>query len=334
MKKKKINTKKKKAYSKKRKIRIDKVRQLSVVWQKPSDIVLIEKRREDVLEINYQKTCECPENHINCLDAKDWMRNQVAIWELYYEKRDIRDKDVHPASFPISLPKRCIELFTHKGELVLDPFMGIGTTLIAARDLERNAVGFDLNKKYVDITEKRLSQMEIIFGEETKQIAICDDALNIPKYLKENTISLSVTSPPYSNMLNRARLNKSMRADLRINKYYKKNLQYSNNPRDLGTMDPKKYAEALAEIYKEILPLLKPRAHCVINVNDLWENNHRYPIHCHIIEEMKKVGYELRNVIIWDKRNLVNKVGIFGWPSNYITLSITFEYILDFWRPL
>lgn len=35
----------------------------------------------------------------------------------------------------------------------------------------------------------------------------------------------------------------------------------------------------------------------------------------------------------WDKRNLVNKVGIFGWPSNYITLSITFEYILDFWNP-
>jgi len=47
--------------------------------------------------------------------------------------------------FPIALPKKCIELFTHKGELVLDPFAGIGTTLIAARDLERNAVGFDLN---------------------------------------------------------------------------------------------------------------------------------------------------------------------------------------------
>jgi hypothetical protein len=48
---------------------------------------------------------------------------------------------------------------------------------------------------------------------------------------------------------------------------------------------------------------------------------------------MEKVGYELRNIIIWDKRNLVNNVGIFGYPSNYITLSTTFEYILDFWRP-
>ncbi len=292
------------------------------------------KTLEKLLDIGYTRTCNCPKNHINCLTAKNWVRNQVAIWELYYEKRDIRNKDIHPAVFPIALPRRCIELFTHRGELVLDPFMGIGTTLIAARDSARNAIGLDLNRKYVDFSNERLSQLEMDFGDKTKQYAICDDALNISKYVKKNTVSLSVTSPPYANMLNRKRLHKSTRGNLRVDKHYKKNLQYSNNPRDLGTMKPKEYAEALAEIYKEILPLLKPKAHCVINVNDLWENNHRYPIHSYIIEALEKVGYELRNIIIWDKRNLVNKVGIFGWPSNYITLTITFEYILDFWRPL
>ena len=96
------------------------------------------------LEINYKKTCSYPDNRINCLNAKEWVRNQVAIWEFFYEKRDIRNKDIHPAVFPIALPKKCIQLFTHKGELVLDPFLGIGTTLVAAQDLERNAVGFDL----------------------------------------------------------------------------------------------------------------------------------------------------------------------------------------------
>ena len=101
------------------------------------------------LEIGYKKTCSCPESHINCLSAKEWIKGQVVIWELYYERRDIRDKDIHPAVFPIALPKKCIELFTHEGELVLDPFVGIGTTLVAARDLGRNAVGFDLNQKYM-----------------------------------------------------------------------------------------------------------------------------------------------------------------------------------------
>jgi DNA modification methylase len=283
------------------------------------------------LDISFKKICNCPPNRLNCLNAKQWIKYQVAIWEFSYEKRDIRDKNIHPAVFPIALPARCIELFTHKGELVLDPFVGTGTTLVAARDLERNAVGFDLNQKYIDFANKRLSQTPLFSN--TKQIAICDDAINIPDYLEENTVSLSVTSPPYANMLNRPRENKSLRGDLRNNQYYKKIQQYSQNPRDLGTMEPEKFAEALGEIYKRILPLHKPGAHCVINITDLWWNNKRIPLHLYVIEALEKAGYELRNIIIWDRRNLVNKAGIFGWPSNYITLGTTFEYILDFWRP-
>ena len=283
------------------------------------------------LNIPFEKICHCPPNHINCLNAKQWLKGQVAVWEFSYEKRDIRDKNIHPAVFPIALPAKCIELFTHKGELVLDPFVGIGTTLVAARDLERNAVGFDLNKKYIDFTKKLLSQGQLTST--TKQVAVCEDAINIPDYLKENMVSLSVTSPPYANMLNRPRENKSMRGNLRNNQHYKKVQQYSKNPRDLGTMEPKKFAEALGNIYKNILPLHKPKAHCVINITDLWWQNKRIPIHLYVIEALEKVGYELRNTIIWDRRNLVNKAGIFGWPSNYITLGTTFEYILDFWRP-
>jgi len=52
-----------------------------------------------------------------------------------------------------------------------------------------------------------------------------------------------------------------------------------------------------------------------------------------LIEELRKRGYELRNIIIWDRTNVVNQIGIFGWPSNYITMGVTFEYLLDFWRP-
>jgi len=283
------------------------------------------------LNIGYKKTCSCKDNHINCLTPKEWVKGQVAVWEFFYEKRDIRDKSIHPAVFPIALPKKCIELFTHKGELVLDPFVGIGTTLIAARDLDRNAVGFDLNCEYIEYTKKRLSQTKLI--ETTKQIAICDDAMNIPMYLDDETVSLTVTSPPYSNMLNRKRLNKSVRSDLRNNEHFQKVQQYSNDKRDLGIMKPKKYAKTIGEIYKGILPLLRTKAHAVINVNDLWWDNHRYLIQNDIIDALEKVGYEFRNMIIWDKRKLVNRVGIYGYPSNYITLGTTFEYILDFWKP-
>lgn len=282
------------------------------------------------LDIDWQRTCDCKPTHINCLTAKEWVKAQVGIWEFYYEKRDIRDKSVHPAVYPIGLATKCIETFTHRGELVLDPFCGSGTTLLAAQDVGRNAVGFDLKKEYIELTKERLKQQSL---EDTKQIAICDNAKNIRQYLTGGTVSLCLTSPPYANMLNKPRKNKSMRADTRQNKHFLEVQQYSNDTRDLGTMNHELYAKSLTSIYKGILPLMKPKAHCVINVNDVWENNKRYPTHIYVVNALQKAGFELRNILIWDKRNLVNRVGIFGWPSNYIKLGATFEYLLDFWRP-
>ncbi len=284
------------------------------------------------IDINWKKTCDCKLNHINCLTAKEWMLSQVALWEFYYEKRDIRDKTKHPAVFPIGLPKKAIELFTHKGELVLDPFVGSGTTLLAAQDTGRNAVGFDLKKEYITLTNERLKQTKLT--SETKQIAIEDNSLNISKYLDDETISLCITSPPYANMLNRKRKNKSLRGDLRNNQHYDTIQQYSNSPEDLGTMELAEYSKSIEDIYRGIFPLLKPKAHCVINITDLWWENKRLLVHLEVIKAMQRAGYEFRNTIIWDRRNIVNKAGIFGWPSNYITLGTTFEYILDFWKPL
>ena len=289
------------------------------------------KKPSKLIEIGYQKTCNCPENHINCLTAKEWIQSQVAIWEFSYEKRDIRDKSIHPAVFPIGLPAKCIKLFTHEGELVIDPFSGIGTTLLAAQDLNRNAIGFDLKQEYIDITYSRLSRGNLI--NKYQQIAIKEDARNISQYLKENTVSLIVTSPPYSRFLDKPRLNKSMRGDLRNNKHYLTVQQYSQDDRDIGTLDTNEFVKELGVIFGNLLPFLKKRAHCVIDINDLWWENRRYPTHALIIEELNKIGYDLRNVIIWDRRPLVNRVGIFGWPNNFIKLGTTFEYILDFWKP-
>ena len=288
------------------------------------------------LEIAYKRTCKCPPTHINCLTAKEWVKSQVAIWEFNYEKRDVRDKNVHPATFPIELAAQVIKLFTHEGELVLDPFVGSGTTLVAAHDLGRNAVGFDLKKEYIELSQSRLKQKRLV-DSKTQQVAMCYDAINIPEYLAEETITLALTSPPYANMLNRPRLNKSMRGDLRKNEHFLQIQQYSNDPRDLGTMEPEAYANAIGKIYRGILPLMRPRAHSVINVADLWvrngEGGKRVMIPWYVTKAMEEAGYELRNMIFWDRRNLVNRVGIFGWPSNYITLGTTYQYILDFWRP-
>jgi DNA modification methylase len=281
------------------------------------------------LHIGHARTCECGQTNINCLSAKEWLKSQLGVWRFGYEGRDIRDKEVHPATFPISLSKKIIELFSHQGELVLDPFVGSGTTLVAAHDLNRNAIGFDLQEKYIKLCADRIKQAELFSS--SRQVAIQDDARNISKYLPEESIKLIWTSPPYANLLNRKRKNKSRRD--RDNKQLGKVEQYSQDPRDLGTMSIDDYTNAMGDIFESLLPILRPKGHCVINVPDMWWENQRITIHVSLIQELRKRGYELRNIIIWDRTNLVNQIGIFGWPSNYITMGVTFEYLLDFWRP-
>ncbi len=283
------------------------------------------------LKVGCERTCDCPPGRLSCITAKEWVKGMVVIQEFFYEKRDVRDKNVHPAVFPIALPAHFIKLLTHEGELVLDPFAGIGSTLVAAQDLNRNAVGSDLQEKYVNVPRERLSQTRLVGR--TKQVAIADGAESINYYLPETTVSLCITSPPYPHFLTHQRRNKSIRGDLREKEHYLTIQQYSSDPRDLGLMDHGIYRDALTAIYRRILPLMKPRAHCIINVNDLWEDNKRYPTHVYVLEALKAAGFELRNTFIWDKRNLVNRVGIFGWPSNFISLGATAEFILDFWRP-
>ncbi len=265
------------------------------------------------------------------MTAKDWIKSQLGVWQVNYSGRDIRDKDIHPATFPISLSKRVIELFTHEGELVVDPFVGSGTTLVAAQDLNRNAIGFDLLENYIDLCEQRLVRNNLF--NQAQQLAIQDDALHVSNYIAPETVSLIWTSPPYANLLNRKRKNKSRRGDERKNSQLGKVEQYSQDQRDLGTMSLEDYTKAMGDIFEHLLPLLRPKAHCIINVPDMWWENERITIHVSLIEELRKRGYELRNTIIWDRTNIVNRIGIFGWPSNYITMGTTFEYLLDFWRP-
>ena len=66
----------------------------------------------------------------------------------------------HPAPFPVELPARLIQLYTYERDLVLDPFMGSGTTLVAAVEANRRAVGYDIDPTYVDLARSRLAEAD------------------------------------------------------------------------------------------------------------------------------------------------------------------------------
>lgn len=83
----------------------------------------------------------------------DKLNKLLSVWRLGFD----RDDNPHPCSFPIEIAYRPIESSTNDGDLVLDPFMGSGTTLIAAKQLGRRAIGIEIEEKYCEIAANRLA---------------------------------------------------------------------------------------------------------------------------------------------------------------------------------
>ncbi len=89
------------------------------------------------------------------LTKEEFIEATTDVWELPSERAT---RVGHPAPFPVELPLRLIELFTYEGDLVLDPFMGSGTTAAAAVRSHRHYVGYDTESEYVLIAEQRVSE--------------------------------------------------------------------------------------------------------------------------------------------------------------------------------
>jgi DNA modification methylase len=86
---------------------------------------------------------------------KDW---ENEIWNIPNVKANHREKTEHPCQYPIELVERCILALTNEASWILDPFAGVGSTLLAALKTNRNALGIELYQKYIDIGNERLEQ--------------------------------------------------------------------------------------------------------------------------------------------------------------------------------
>ena len=88
-------------------------------------------------------------------------------------------KNGHGAEFPLALAGRCIALTSRKGDLVLDPFVGSGTTALAAVALGRRCLGYDISKKYIDVAEQRITvaerERQLTLDEDPPNAALADD---------------------------------------------------------------------------------------------------------------------------------------------------------------
>ncbi len=118
------------------------------------EYILIFRKKEDVKSKPVPREKEIRE--ASRFTEKKWLEYTSQVWSFPGSH-----VEGHPAAFPIELPRRCITLWSFVGDLILDPFIGSGSTLRASKDLRRNGIGFEINPQYEDLQRKILSNQRL-----------------------------------------------------------------------------------------------------------------------------------------------------------------------------
>ena len=125
-------------------------------WQSASNPTLRDVH-EYILVFSKGKFSRNSQSKESTITRDEFLEFTKSVWEFSPESAE---RAGHPAPFPETLPYRCIQLYTFKDDVVLDPFCGVGTTCLAAVKSNRHFVGIDINPTYVEKAKNRISEYE------------------------------------------------------------------------------------------------------------------------------------------------------------------------------
>lgn len=272
-------------------------------------------------------------NKLNDLDGKSWVKFTKS-WFVHNPPPRGEDVVLHPAKFPETLVEEFIRFFTKQGQVVLDPMMGTGSTLVAAFNASRSAVGVELQEKYVKIGINRME--ELIAGE---QLSLYDDggvtcnyniiqgdARDIESFgiVGECDVDYVITSPPYWTVLRRkGAMIQQKRREKGLETYY------SDDDRDVGNIvDYYEFISELAEIYIKVGRLLKPDGYMTIIVKNIKVKGKAYPLAWDLAVALDRNTYlVLKDERIWCQDNAT--LCPYGLGSAWVS-NVHHHYVLQF----
>ena len=267
-------------------------------------------------------------NRLNDLDSKTWLKFQKS-WFIHNPPPRKKTVLRHPAKFPESMAQEFIEFFTKRGEIVLDPMVGTGSTLVAALRAGRHSFGIELNPAYVALARQSVDSERANLGEIAngfQAVVIQGDAAKPDTLFSDRQTSFIdyvLTSPPYWDML-RARgaqtqKNRREASDLDV--------FYSDDPQDLGNLaNYDEFIARLVEIYAGLKPYIRQKAYLTIIIKNVKKGGKLFPLAWDLGKELGKV-YTLKDEKIWCQDDI--RLAPYGLGSAWV--SNTFHhYCLQF----
>lgn len=253
---------------------------------------------------------------LNELNGKEWIKKTKSWYILRGNTRSALVKN-HPGKFPEELAERYIEFFTKRDEIVFDPFLGVGSTGVAAEKLNRTFSGIEINEKYVEISRERAPSGEIILG----------DSREPSSYTDIGQVDFVITSPPYWNMLKKKRGNSKSQHSIREEE--KLELYYSKNEDDLGNIETyKDFLIELKKVFNNTERQLKEKGYMVVVAQNFRDKELGYVTFAwDLVSIITQNGFSFEGEQLWLQDD--KQLGIWGFPSTFIS-NIHHHYCLIF----
>src|SRR3989339_1808760 len=254
------------------------------------------------------------QNKLNDLSGSEWIffLNSVEVTHYSTKGADgfahhLRGK--HPSPKPPQLMKKFVDFFTKENQIVFDPFMGVGGTLIACSLSNRKGIGIDLSKEYIDLYKKVCKELNV-----AEQTAIIGNSAGIDKLLKKGTtVDFILTDPPYGEMLSKKRTGqRKKKTGVAVA------TPFTNHETDLGNMERENFLESLKNVIAKSAEYLKPKGYIAVFVKDLQPNvNGHNMLHCYIADKLLEIpDISFRGYKIW--YDATQKLYPFGYPHAFV----------------
>ncbi|MHA1380194.1 MAG: DNA methyltransferase [Candidatus Helarchaeota archaeon] len=265
-------------------------------------------------------------NKINNLTGREWLFSTKSVIPKSYppsfQLKNLRNQ--HGGQKPPELCAQLIQTFTKTGELVLDPFAGVGGTLIGCSLSNRQGIGIEINQKWVDIYKEvcRLEKLK----EETM---IVEDSY---KYLKNyNTqVDFILTDVPYWLM---DKVVKSKGTYKKFGEPAKGVYSDKSKLKAFDTNSPKtkkEWKNLLHNVFSECFRILKPEKYCAVFIGNMYYKKKYHLLTADLAYILENIGFVLKGEIIW--YDVAKKLHLYGINYSWIP-SIVHQFILIFRKP-
>jgi len=220
---------------------------------------------------------------INDLNLNRWKEYDDLITDSLWiiGKRD--QSGAHKAdywgNFIPQIPNQLLRRYTKKGEWVLDPFAGSGTTLIECKRLGRNGIGIELNEKVVELTKKNVSKEKNPFNVTIEIVNADSCSINFKNHLKKpgiDSVQFILMHPPYWDII-----------------------KFSNEENDLSNAKSvENFLVMFGKAAEKTFQVLDKERYCALVIGDKYSSGEWIPLGFYVMQEMMKVGYRLKSTIV------------------------------------